>query len=80
MEHVGPTSNKKMDKKNKNLNVWSQTETVRENVRFFLFFFFSRFSLRYTEIEPSEFVEAKRKMLYSTRATRGNKKHRISQS
>ena len=45
---------------------------------FFLFFF--RFSLRYTEIGPSEFVGGRSKVLYSTRATRRNQKHGISPS
>ena len=49
---------------------------MRERV----FFFFSRFSLRYTEIGPSEFVGTRLKMLYSMRATRGNQKHGISSS
>ena len=47
---------------------------------FFIFFIFSRFSLRYTEIRPSEFVGARNKVLYSTRATHGNQKHGISPS
>ena len=52
----------------------------RERIDFFYFFFFSRFSLRYTEIGPSEFVGVRRKVLDSTRATHGNKKHKISPS
>ena len=47
---------------------------------FFYFKVFSRFSLRFSEIGPSEFVEARSKVLYSTRATRGNQKHGISPS
>ena len=47
---------------------------------FFYFFFFSRFSLRYTEIGPSEFVGARTKRLYLTRATHENQKHEISPS
>ena len=47
---------------------------------YFLYFIFSRFSFRYTEIGPSEFVGAKTKRLYSTRATLGNQKHGISPS
>ena len=47
---------------------------------FYFFIFFSRFSLRYMEIGPLEFVGARSKVLYSTRATHGNKKHRISPS
>ena len=54
-----------------------QTDRVKFYFYFF-FLFFSRFSLRYTEIGPSEFVGAKTKRLYSTRATRGNQKHGIS--
>ena len=52
------------------------------NVLFFyiIFFFFSHFSLRFTEIGPSEFVGGRSKVLYSTRATRGNQKHGISPS
>ena len=48
----------------------------------FIFYFkvFSRFSLRYTRIGLSEFVETRSKVLYSTRATRGNQKHGISPS
>ena len=53
---------------------------VRERFLFYFIFIFSRFSLRYTEIGPSEFVGTRRKVLYSTRATRENKKHGISQS
>ena len=47
---------------------------------FFIFFFFSRFSIRYMEIGPSKFVGAITKVLYSTRATHGNQKHGISPS
>ena len=47
---------------------------------FIFFIFFSHFSFRYTEIGPSEFVGARTKRLYSTRATRGKKKHGISPS
>ena len=47
---------------------------------FYFIFFFSHFSLRYTEIGPSEFVGARSKVLYSTRATLGNQKHWISPS
>ena len=50
-------------------------------VFYFIFFiFFSRFSLRYTEIGPSEFVGARSKVLYSMRATHENQKHGISPS
>ena len=49
-------------------------------LKFFLYFIFSRFSLRYTEIGPSEFVGARTKRLYSTRVTCGNQKHGISPS
>ena len=38
---------------------------------YFYFFFFSHFSLRYTEIGPSEFVGAISKVFYSMRATHG---------
>ena len=54
-------------------------EREREN-NFIYLFFFSHFSLRYTEIGPSEFVGARTKRLYSTRATHGNQKHGISPS
>ena len=47
---------------------------------FILLFFFFHFSLRYTEIGSSEFVGARTKILYSTRATRWNQKHGISPS
>ena len=49
-------------------------------VLFFIFiiiFIFSRFSLRFTEIGPSEFVGGRSKVLYSMRATRKNQKHGI---
>ena len=77
MEHMGPTLNKKKKDKNKSIK-----QTGKGTLDFFIFyyFFFSRFSLRYTEIGPSEFVGARTKVLYSTRATRGNKKHGISPS
>ena len=58
-------------------------ESSRGRGKVFLFiyyFFFSRFSLRYTEIGPSEFVGARRKVMYSMRATHGNQKHGISPS
>ena len=63
----------------------NREETMRESrerecMIFLFFYFFSYLSLRYTEIEPSEFVGARTKRLYSTRATRGNQKHGISQS
>ena len=51
-------------------------EKLRRKI--FFYFFFSRFSLRYIEIGPSEFVGVRKKVLYSMRATRGNKKHGIS--
>ena len=47
---------------------------------FYFIFFLSHFFLRFTEIEPSEFVGARRIGLYSMRATRRNQKHRISPS
>ena len=49
---------------------------------FFLLFYFSlsHFFFRFTEIGPSEFVERRSKVLYSTRATRRNQKHEISPS
>ena len=55
----------------------------KPNVLFFLFLLFSllsRFSLRFTEIGPSEFFGGRSKVLYSTRATRRNQKHGISPS
>ena len=54
-------------------------EKLRRKIFIFIFLF-SRFSLRYTEIGLSEFVGARRKVLYSTRATLGNQKHGISPS
>ena len=48
-----------------------------EKFLFLFYFFFSCFSFRYMEIGPSEFVGTRTKMLYSTRATRGNQKHGI---
>ena len=51
------------------------------NVLIFIYIFFlSHYSLRYTEIGPSEFVGARSKVLYKTRATRENQKHGISPS
>ena len=47
---------------------------------YFIIFIFSHFSLRFTEIRPSEFVGGRSKVLYSTRATRRNQKHGISPS
>ena len=52
----------------------------RRRLFLFLFFFFSRLSLRFTEIGPSDFVGTRTKVLYSTRATHGNKKQGISPS
>ena len=64
-----------LKKTNKN-----KIEKQRDKVFFLVFFFFSHFSLRYAEIGPSEFVEARSKVMYSTRATHGNQKHEISPS
>ena len=50
----------------------------REKQRDFFYFLFSHFSLRYTEIGPSEFIGVRSKVLYSMRATRGNQKQGIS--
>ena len=70
-EKVTCGSHKKKNKKKKK----RQTPACEED-----FFFFSRFSLRYTEIGPSEFVVARRKVLYLTRATCEYQKHGISPS
>ena len=72
---MGPTLNKN-NKNIKSKNIWFQTETGRECFIYFIFIFY-RFSLRYTEIGSSEFIGARRKVLYSTRATLGNQKHEI---
>ena len=85
MRHMGPTQiNKKKKKKKNKKNRRDKEETVRERRErigfYILIFFFSRFSLRYTEIGPSEFVGTRRKVLYSTRVTHGNQKHGISPS
>ena len=88
MGHVGPTLNKiKKQKKNKKKTKQSKQKKngvpdreKREREFLFIYFIFSRYSLRYTEIGPSEFVGARSKVLYSMRATRGNQKHRISPS
>ena len=84
MGHVDPTLNKiknkiktKQSKQKKN---GVPEREKRERKILFIYFIFSRFSLRYTEIGPSEFVEARSKVLYSMRATRGNQKHGISPS
>ena len=76
MEHVGPTQIKKK-KKNKNRRMG---ETADGNFILNFFIFFSHFSIRFMEIEPSEFVEVRSNGLYSMRATRRNQKHRISPS
>ena len=75
---MGPIQiKKKKEKKNKK----KEKQTGKGNVFLFIFlFFFSHFSLRYTEIGPSEFVGVRTKRLYSTKATHGNKKHEISPS
>ena len=68
-------------KKKKNNKKRRKRSRREENVFIFIFiFFFSHFSLRFMEIGPSEFVKARSKVLYSTRATRGNQKHGISPS
>ena len=62
MEHVGPTFKKIKINKNKNSKGGNLDGDRGENVKngggeiFILFFFFSRFSLLYTEFRPSEFV------------------------
>ena len=76
---------KKKKKKNKTKQTNIKRKADRESEKhkdkdFFFIFFFSHFSLRYTEIGPSEFVGARSKVLYSTRATLGNQKHGISSS
>ena len=85
MGHVGPTLNKikkieiktKQSKQKKN---GVPEREKRERKIFFIYFIFSHFSLRYTEIGPSEFVGVRSKVLYSTGATHGNQKHWISPS
>ena len=73
MRHVGPTFDIYITNDKQIFN--------RKFLFFFIFFlFFSCFSLRFTEIEPSEFIEERSKVLYSTRSTRGNQKHGISPS
>ena len=74
--HVGPTEIKK--KKNKKRR--RRSRRGRLAYLFIFIFFFSHFSLRFTEIGPSEFVGGRSKVLYSTRATRRNQKHGISPS
>ena len=74
MRHVGPTSY---------IYIYITNDKqffLIDRTFFYFIFFFSRFSFRYTEIGPSEFVEGRSKVLYSTRATRRNKKHGISPS
>ena len=79
MRHVDPTLNKK--KKNHTNQRKTECREKREgNIFFYFFYFFSHFSFRYTEIGQSEFVGARSKVLYSMKATRGNKKHGISPS
>ena len=83
MEKKGHYSHKKKIKQ-RDLN-FKRGRCERETAgvffkNFFLYFIFSHLSLRYTEIGQSEFVGARTKRLYSTRATRGNQKHRISPS
>ena len=80
---MGPTqiNNKKNQKQKKRKREGRERDRQQVSFIFFIIIFiFSRFSLRYTEIGPSEFVEARSKVLYSTRATHGNQKHGISQS
>ena len=72
------TNNKKKKKKNK--KKLKRGDAKKFYFFYFYFFFFSHFSLRFMEIEPSKFVGARRKVLYSIRATRGNQKHGISPS
>ena len=57
-----------------------QTDERREKKDFYFYFFLSRFSFRFTEIGPSDFVGTRTKVFYSTRATHGNQKHGISSS
>ena len=72
--HVDPTLKKKKQKnKTKTEGGKRGREEQGRLVLFFFIFIFSRFSLRYTEIGPSEFVAS----LYSTRATHGNQKYGI---
>ena len=77
---MGPTFKKNNKIKIKSLvrrTAKRETELKRD---FYFLFFFSRFSLRYMKIGLSEFVGARRKVFYSTRATRRNQKHGISPS
>ena len=55
-----------------------ERETEREGKNYL--FFFSHFFIRFTKIGPSEFVGARSKVMYSTRATHENQKHGISPS
>ena len=72
--HVGPTQIKKRIRRREEAD--GHSSVGRKFL--LLLFFFSRFSLRYTEIGPSQFVGARTKRLYSTRATHENQKHGIS--
>ena len=78
--HVDPTLKLKKQNKKQNKNRRRQERERGAGPFSFIFFIFifSRFSLRYTEIGPSEFVGARTKRLYSTGATHGNQKHGIS--
>ena len=61
-------------KNNNNKKKKSKSNGHSRSFDFFLFsLFFSFFSLRYTEIGPSEFVGARSKVLYSTRVRLGTK-------
>ena len=72
--HVGPTQIKKKIRREE------EVAGGRKFIFLFFYFFLSHFSLRFTEIRPSEFVRGRSKVLYSTRATHGNQKHEISPS
>ena len=68
----------------KNKNILQMKKQQRTKICFYFIFYFilflSHFSLRFTEIGPSEFVGGRSKVLYSTRVTRRNQKHGISPS
>ena len=79
--HVDPTLKKIKikikNKKNKTKGKEKETGAGRGFLFFIFIFFLSHFSLRFTEVGPSEFVGGRSKVLYSMRATRMNQKHEI---
>ena len=78
-ENVTCGSHTNLKKKNKKKGRDRRSADV--HLIFFIYIiFFSHFSLRFAEIGQSEFVGARTKRLYLTRATHGNQKHGISPS